>query len=277
MGFASLRKKIYICVMKLTPQISGLKQEEKEFAALSYVWVFSVMIYFSPHAKKSAYVKHHAAQGIFLFALSVIVYFLPGYLSYINVLLVFLMVLGIVEAALGNQYSLPLIGEWIKGNFHFEKYFSFFLRWGKKVFNWLDSRLHRNDNMGISIFKRFRSNPFLHKKKSNVRIHAKIKGLKRGEWDQNVKSIETMLKEIFVSAQADIIVLQQGFSASINDKEVFLFGNVNKTSFNVIYNSEEVPVPCDETLDEWGIKWYNIKKLDKKGLRALVSLVVGSV
>ena len=186
------------------------------------------------------------------------------------------MVLGIVEAALGNQYSLPIIGEWIKGNFHFDRYFSPLLRWGEKAFQWLKSYFHSRNNVQGSIFKRFRNKGLLRKNKSKINIHAKIKGMKRTEWSREIKAIETMLKDLFISSQVDIIVLSQGFSVSMNDKEVFLFGNINKQSFDVIYNVKAVPVPCDEILDAWGIKRYNIKKLDEKGLRALVNLVVNS-
>lgn len=82
--------------------------ENKDLAALSYVWVLSVVVHFSVH--HSPFTKFHCRQALILFALSILVSFIP----YVGILLLLaiaaLSVMGFVNAAQGLHKDLPLVG-----------------------------------------------------------------------------------------------------------------------------------------------------------------------
>lgn len=83
-------------------------QQNRDIAALSYVWILSLVTYFAK--RDSAYVRFHARQGIVLFILSILVWMIPyvGRLLEIGVLI--LAVLGFLNAAQGQWGELPLVG-----------------------------------------------------------------------------------------------------------------------------------------------------------------------
>lgn len=82
--------------------------ENKDLAALSYVWVLAVVVHFS--VRHSPFTTFHCRQALVLFALSIVVSFLP----IIGVVLLFLVaalsVVGFVNAAQGLRKDLPFVG-----------------------------------------------------------------------------------------------------------------------------------------------------------------------
>ena len=89
-------------------------QENRDIAALSYVWILSVVVYFSK--KESAFVRFHAKQGMVLFGLSIAVWFIPVLGRFLELVVLALAVLGFLAAAQGQWKELPLIGALARGD-----------------------------------------------------------------------------------------------------------------------------------------------------------------
>ncbi len=89
-----------------TPVIS---HEDKNAAAISYVWIMSVIIFAMKH--KVPYVRFHASQSSALFVLSIIFWFIPVINQGLELFLGILMVMGFVKAAQGSYFKIPLISQ----------------------------------------------------------------------------------------------------------------------------------------------------------------------
>lgn len=88
-------------------------QENKDIAALGYVWILSVFVYF--WKKDSPFVRFHAKQGIVLFILSILLWVVPVAGRFLELLVLALMVLGFLGAAQGQWKDLPIIGDIASG------------------------------------------------------------------------------------------------------------------------------------------------------------------
>lgn len=82
-------------------------QENKDIAALSYVWVLSVFIYL--YRRESAFVRHHSRQGIVLFILSIVFWMIPVVGRFLDLIVLALMIMGFLNAAQGRYAPLPLV------------------------------------------------------------------------------------------------------------------------------------------------------------------------
>lgn len=99
-----------------TPQTANARDIElnKDIAALSYAWVLSVFIYvFRRH---SAFVRFHARQGMVLFALSVVFWFVPVIGRILEIFVLLFVVVGFVSAIQGQWRQLPLVYPISSGN-----------------------------------------------------------------------------------------------------------------------------------------------------------------
>lgn len=97
-----------------TKAVSGERdiQENKDIAALSYVWILSVVVYFAK--KNSPFVRFHARQGIVIFLLSIAVWMMPLIGRFLELLLLCVAVLGFLGAAQGEKKELPIIGPLVR-------------------------------------------------------------------------------------------------------------------------------------------------------------------
>ena len=102
--------------MAETPNVTETKSssadESKIFAALSYLWILSIIFYVIK--KDDAFIQFHAKQGIVLFGLHVVSMFLffLGPLSFLIGLAAFvLMVIGAVKAYGGEKYRIPYVAD----------------------------------------------------------------------------------------------------------------------------------------------------------------------
>ncbi|UPA22094.1 hypothetical protein K8942_03445 [Candidatus Peribacteria bacterium] len=95
-----------------TPPLDDV-QENKDIAALGYVWILSVFVYF--WKKDSPFVRFHAKQGIVLFILSILLWAVPIAGRFLELLILALMVLGFLGAAQGQWKDLPIIGDMASG------------------------------------------------------------------------------------------------------------------------------------------------------------------
>lgn len=90
-------------------------RNEKELAALSYVWIFSIFILLA--RRENSFIQHHARRGTVLFALSLLFWWIPV-LYYGEILVLVLSVLGFIKASMGDEYLLPVLSEIADGTLH---------------------------------------------------------------------------------------------------------------------------------------------------------------
>lgn len=81
-------------------------QKNKDIAAASYIWIFSVIILFS--RRESKFIRFHARQATVLFILSVLFWLIP-YVAYLNILVLAAMIVGFITAIQGEYYRLPVV------------------------------------------------------------------------------------------------------------------------------------------------------------------------
>lgn len=98
------------------------QDRERELAALSYLWIFSVIVLFSK--RENIFIQHHARQGFVLFILSLLLWPID-ILRYGEFVVLALSVLGFISAAMGNELHIPIIREMADGTlrlFHLRRY-----------------------------------------------------------------------------------------------------------------------------------------------------------
>lgn len=81
--------------------------DNKDIAALGYMWVLSVFAYF--YRRNSPFVRHHARQGIVLFVLSIVCWSIPFVGRFLELGVLALVIMGFLNAAQGKYAPLPLI------------------------------------------------------------------------------------------------------------------------------------------------------------------------
>ncbi len=82
-------------------------QENKDIAALSYVWILSIFVYL--YKRQSPFVRFHAKQGLVLFALSIAFVFVPFVGRFLELIVLGFCVWGFLAAAQGHRKELPMI------------------------------------------------------------------------------------------------------------------------------------------------------------------------
>ena len=89
--------------------------DNKDLAALSYVWVASVIVLFAK--RDSAFAQFHAKQGSVLFVASLVVWAMPFVGTLAEVLVFALCVMGFLHAAQGAWSDVPVVGPVSRGSF----------------------------------------------------------------------------------------------------------------------------------------------------------------
>jgi len=92
-----------------TPKTKSAENNSNLIAALSYFWILSVVFYITN--KEDKFVVFHAKQGMVLFALSIVLTFIPviGWLANIGVLI--MSFVGAVKAYGNEKYKIAIIGD----------------------------------------------------------------------------------------------------------------------------------------------------------------------
>ena len=88
------------------------KNREKELAALSYLWIFSLIILLAK--RDSVFIQQHARQGFVLFILSLLLWPID-ILRYGEFLVLALVLFGFINAAMGYEYRIPILYEIAEG------------------------------------------------------------------------------------------------------------------------------------------------------------------
>ena len=88
---------------------SAPSQEQKIWAAASYLWIISLVVLAA--RKNKEYIRFHANQGVLLFVASVIFMVIP-ILWFLNIIVAIGVVMGIIKALQGEKWELPAVGSW---------------------------------------------------------------------------------------------------------------------------------------------------------------------
>lgn len=100
-----------------TPASDPMKEkdirENKDIAAVSYLWILSFLVYFA--RKDSAFIQYHAKQGIVLFLLSLPLWFIPFIGHALELFILAGVVVGFLNAFQGRYADVPMIGAVAKG------------------------------------------------------------------------------------------------------------------------------------------------------------------
>lgn len=88
--------------------------DNKDLAALSYVWVLSVVVLFAKRG--SPFVQYHARQGAVLFGLSLVVWAMPFVGKLAELLVLALCIMGFLHAAQGEWRDVPIVGPLSRGS-----------------------------------------------------------------------------------------------------------------------------------------------------------------
>ena len=83
-------------------------EENKVIAALSYLWIISLVVLLVK--KDSKFAQFHAKQGLVLFIASVICSFIPllGWLI-LNPIVIIVAIVGLLQALMGKYWKIPLV------------------------------------------------------------------------------------------------------------------------------------------------------------------------
>ncbi len=82
-------------------------EDSNLMAALSYVWIISIVMLVLK--KEDPFVAFHAKQGLVLFGVSVLLWFIPIVGWLLNLVVFVGMVVGFIKALSGEEYELPIV------------------------------------------------------------------------------------------------------------------------------------------------------------------------
>ena len=90
------------------------ERNEKELAALGYLWIFGLIILIGKRG--SPFIQHHARRGTVLFVLSLALWPI-AILRYGEFVVLALALFGFIQAATGNENHTPILSEIADGSF----------------------------------------------------------------------------------------------------------------------------------------------------------------
>ncbi len=84
-------------------------EENKVLAAISYLWIVSLIILLVK--KESPFAKFHAKQGLILWIISIILWFIPYVGWILNLVILVFIIIGFVQAIGGKWWKVPGVGQ----------------------------------------------------------------------------------------------------------------------------------------------------------------------
>lgn len=93
-------------------------QNNKDLAAVSYVWILGIVMYFS--RKDSPFIQFHSKQSSVLFVFSLLLWPIPYIGGVLEIFVLAGMIIGFLNAAQGLYYRLPFVYSIASGQFDFE-------------------------------------------------------------------------------------------------------------------------------------------------------------
>ena len=98
---------------ELTPEQQGDIQKNKDVAAMSYLWILSVVVLYA--RRDSPFIRYHARQGVWLFVISIPLWLIPRVGHFLEFVILAGMIIGFLNAAQGRYLDVPIIGQLAKG------------------------------------------------------------------------------------------------------------------------------------------------------------------
>ncbi len=92
-----------------TPQGDKDVEENKVLAAISYLWIISLVILLIK--KESPFAKFHAKQGLILWIASIICWIIPIVGWILNLVIFIFIIVGFIQAISGKWWKVPGIGQ----------------------------------------------------------------------------------------------------------------------------------------------------------------------
>ncbi|MFH1867013.1 MAG: hypothetical protein ABIJ81_02930 [Patescibacteria group bacterium] len=98
-----------------TASKSALSEEDKVWAASSYLWIFCLIPLLIK--RKNSFIQYHAKQGLVLFGAEIVIAilsFIPllGFVGW--VVAIIFSIMGIVNAVTGKYWEMPWLGKFAK-------------------------------------------------------------------------------------------------------------------------------------------------------------------
>lgn len=93
----------------VTPNPNDDVQKNKVLAAISYIYIVSLIVLLVK--KDSPFAQFHAKQGFVLFVASLVCGFVPVLGWALNIVVLVMAIIGIVSAAQGKWYKMPLVSQ----------------------------------------------------------------------------------------------------------------------------------------------------------------------
>ncbi|RJR31426.1 hypothetical protein C4569_02265 [Candidatus Parcubacteria bacterium] len=84
-------------------------QQDKYWAAASYIWVLSILVLAAK--KNSKFAQFHAKQGLIFFVVEIFMWF-PVIGWILGVIAIVLAIVGIIKSLNGEWWEAPLINKW---------------------------------------------------------------------------------------------------------------------------------------------------------------------
>lgn len=85
----------------------------KDMAALSYVWILSVILFFA--RKDSPFIRYHSKQAMILFIISIPIWLIPFIGHFLILIIVAGNLIGFINAANGLYADVPFVGQLSRG------------------------------------------------------------------------------------------------------------------------------------------------------------------
>lgn len=99
-------------IKKATPPQPGSNkdvEENKVLAAISYLWIISLIILLVK--KESPFAKFHAKQGLILWILSIVFWIIPVVGWILNLVVFVFIIIGFIQAISGKWWKVPGVGQ----------------------------------------------------------------------------------------------------------------------------------------------------------------------
>lgn len=107
--FVTLKKVAENTKTPPSPQGGKDVEENKVLAAISYLWIISLVILLIK--KESPFAKFHAKQGLILWIASVVCWIIPVVGWILNLVIFIFIVIGFIQAMSGKWWKVPGVGQ----------------------------------------------------------------------------------------------------------------------------------------------------------------------
>lgn len=88
-----------------------VSSEDKLWGVIAYLWILAIVVLAAK--RDSEFAQFHARQGLLLF-IGEVLWIIPGIGWLIGLISGILAIIGLIKAAQGEYWEIPIIGQWAK-------------------------------------------------------------------------------------------------------------------------------------------------------------------